>query len=152
MGQVGVERSIWIGAARERVWRALTDPEQIERWFSPGTRWELSSLETGGRLYVRDAETGGELYTQVIEAIEAPYRLVLHSAGEPPANPESRTFHTLVEEKGGTRLSLRYTVYGDEADGTLVRHIEMAGQGFTGVLENIAAHVEGRALVHPKGF
>ena len=34
-----VERSIWIGAPRERVWQAVTDPEQLAQWLLPPP-WE----------------------------------------------------------------------------------------------------------------
>jgi hypothetical protein len=55
-----VERSIWIAAPRQRVWSAITDPLQIEMWFSPGTSWKLTALEVGGRLFVPDPETGAD--------------------------------------------------------------------------------------------
>src|SRR5262249_22152466 len=52
-----VERSIWIHAPRERVWTALTDPVQVEQWFSPGTSWTLTGLQVGGKLFSPDPET-----------------------------------------------------------------------------------------------
>ncbi|KPV45879.1 hypothetical protein SE17_43925, partial [Kouleothrix aurantiaca] len=58
-----VERSIWIAAPRERVWRAVTDPAQMEHWFSPGTSWQMSALEVGGKLFTLNPETGAEQYT-----------------------------------------------------------------------------------------
>jgi len=78
-----VERSIWVAKSRERVWKAITDPEQIQQWFSPATPWALSAFEVGGRLYVPDAETGAELYVQVIDVIDPPYQFVTHTLSEP---------------------------------------------------------------------
>src|SRR5215470_15116984 len=95
-----VERSIWIGAPRERVWHAITDPEQVEKWFSPGTAWKLSSLSVGGRLFVPNEETGAEMYTQVIERIDPPHKLVMRSKPEPSETPYV-TAYTLEEEQGG---------------------------------------------------
>ena len=66
--KLAVERSIWIAAPRERVWRAITDPKQVEQWFSPGTPWRLSALEVGGRLSVYNPETDSDKYIQVIDA------------------------------------------------------------------------------------
>ena len=39
-----VEQSVWIAASRERVWRAITDPEQLSQWWSPH-RWEIPLAE-----------------------------------------------------------------------------------------------------------
>lgn len=33
MKKMAVERSIWINAPRERVWRAITETEQIRQWW-----------------------------------------------------------------------------------------------------------------------
>ena len=68
-----VERSIWINAPRERVWRAVTDPKEVEQWFSPGTAWSLSALEVGGRLSVYDQSTDSHKYVQVIELLDPPH-------------------------------------------------------------------------------
>jgi carbon monoxide dehydrogenase subunit G len=35
MTELKVEQSIWINAARERVWQALTQPELMMQWFAP---------------------------------------------------------------------------------------------------------------------
>jgi uncharacterized protein YndB with AHSA1/START domain len=61
--KLAVERSIWIAAPRERVWRAITDPKQMQKWFSPTTPWELTAFEVGGRYYVYDSETKSEMYS-----------------------------------------------------------------------------------------
>lgn len=152
MNHTSIERSIWIAASCERVWHAITDPAQVEQWFSPGTRWQLSALQVGGRLFVLNTETGAEMYIQVIEMIEPPQRLILYSAGQPPTEPENRTTYTLLEEHGGTRLTLVYIVYAEALNDTLDQYIALAGQGFTGVLENIKAHSEGSSLPFPQGF
>jgi uncharacterized protein YndB with AHSA1/START domain len=146
-----VERSIWIAAPRERVWRALTDPAQLERWFSPGTPWELSALEVGGRLFVQNSETGAEMYTQVIELIDAPHRLVMRSAPEPPATAEV-TAHTLQEEQGGTRLTVTHSGYELVPEEIRWSAMEQNAFGFGMMLENVRAYIEGRQLPVPGGF
>ena len=35
MEKMSIERSIWIDAPRERVWQAMTEPQQIAQWFLP---------------------------------------------------------------------------------------------------------------------
>lgn len=146
-----VERSIWIAASRERVWRAITDPEQLQEWFSPGTQWSGTGLEAGGRLFVRNPETGAEMYAQVIEAVEPPYRLVTRSMPEPPDTVHVTTWQ-LEEENGGTRLMLTYSGYELEPVEARAINIEQNAFGFGMMLENLAAYIEGKNLPYPQGF
>jgi uncharacterized protein YndB with AHSA1/START domain len=146
-----VERSIWIAAPPERVWHAITDPAQIEQWFSPGTSWRLSALEVGGRLFVPNAETGAEMYTQVIERVDPPHRFVLRSVPEPPATVEV-TVYTLQEEHGGTRLIITHSGYELVPEEMRWSAMEQNAFGFGMMLENAKAHIEGKNLPYPGGF
>ena len=146
-----VERSIWIDAPRERVWRAITDPKQIQQWFSPTTPWELSALEVGGRFYVHNAETDTDMYVQVIELVDPPHQLVTRSEPEPPETPHVTTY-TLEEENGGTRLMLTYSGYELEPDDWRWNNMEQNAFGFGMMLENLQAHIEGKSLPYPEGF
>jgi uncharacterized protein YndB with AHSA1/START domain len=146
-----IERSIWIAAPRERVWRAITDPEQIGKWFSPGTKWGGTGLEVGGRMFVLDPESGAEMYAQVVEAVEPPYRLVTSSMPEPPETVHVTTWQ-LEEENGGTRLVLTHSGYELEPVETRAINMEQNTFGFGMMLENLAASVEGKELPYPQGF
>jgi uncharacterized protein YndB with AHSA1/START domain len=146
-----VERSIWIAVSRERVWHAITDPEQLEKWFSPGTAWRLSALEVGGRLFVPNEETGAEMYKQVIELIDPPHKLVLRSKPEPPEIPHG-TAYTLEEEKGGTRLIITHSAYELVPEEMRWSAMEQNAFGFGMMLENLKAHSEGKSLPYPGGF
>jgi len=53
MEAVAITRSIVVAADRERVWRAITTPEQIAQWFEP-IRFE--------RLAVRSRRADGSLW------------------------------------------------------------------------------------------
>ena len=46
MDSVAVERSVWIAAPRERVWRAITEAEQIMQWWG-GDHWEIEVIGWG---------------------------------------------------------------------------------------------------------
>ncbi|HZJ22687.1 MAG TPA: SRPBCC domain-containing protein [Anaerolineales bacterium] len=146
-----VERSIWIAAPRERVWEAITDPAQLENWFSPGTSWKLTALEVGGRLFTQDPETGGEANVQVIQLLDPPQHFVTHSLPATPGSSES-TAYLLQEERGGTRLTITNSGYellpADERWSTM----EQNAFGFGMMLENLRAYVESQELPTPGGF
>jgi uncharacterized protein YndB with AHSA1/START domain len=146
-----VERSIWMAAPRERVWLAVTDPAQIEQWFSPGTSWTLTALEVGGRLFVPDQATGAEQYTQIITAVEPPHRLVMRTVPEPSGSVEVTTY-TLTEERDGTRLTIMNAGYALLPADARWDAMEQNSVGFGMMLENVRAVVEGRALPYPGGF
>ncbi|HYN89499.1 MAG TPA: SRPBCC domain-containing protein [Ardenticatenaceae bacterium] len=146
-----VERSIWIDASRERVWRAIADPKRLQLWFSPATSWELSALEVGGRLYVHDAATDTDMYVQVIEHLDPPHQLVLRTEAEPPDTPYVTTY-TLEEERGGTRLTVTHSGYELVPDESRWSNMEQNAFGFGMMLENVQAHVEGKSLPYPGGF
>jgi uncharacterized protein YndB with AHSA1/START domain len=150
-GKLAVERSIWIAAPRERVWRAITDPKQVEQWFSPGTAWRLSALEAGGQLSVYDPETDSDKYIQIIELVDPPHRFVTHSVAEPPA-PAYVSSWTLDEENGGTRLTITHSGYELVSGDTRHNNVEQNGFGFGMMLDNLRAMVEGRTLPYPGGF
>ena len=149
--KLAVERSIWIAAPRERVWRAITDPAQLEQWFSPGTPWRGTGPEVGGRFSVYDAATDSDLYTQVIEVVDPPHRFVTRSAPDPPELPHV-TEWTLEEENGGTRLTLSFSGYEFDPEDTRQSMMEQNAFGFGMMLENLAAYVEGRSLPAAQGF
>jgi uncharacterized protein YndB with AHSA1/START domain len=143
-----VERSIWIAAPRERVWRAITDPEQIEKWFSPGTKWHGTGLKVGGRFAVHNAETDTDMYGQVIEVVNPLNQFVTRSEENPPHVTDWK----LVDENGGTRLTLTYSGYELEPEDTRHNNMEQNAFGFGMMLENLQAHVEGAELPYPFGF
>ena len=146
-----VERSIWIAAPRDRVWSAITDPDQIEMWFSPGTSWKLTALEVGGRLYVPDPETGEETYVQVIRVLDPPHRFVIRSLSAAPGSAEI-TDHLLEEEQNGTRLTITNSGYELMPEDGRWSAMEQNAFGFGMMLENLRAYVEGQNLPTPSGF
>lgn len=147
--KLSVERSLWLNAPRERVWHALTDPAMIEQWFSPGTTWRVSELASGGRLAVVNPETGAEEYPQVLEVVDPPRHLAMRS--EPPAVAHTTSW-TLEEENGGTRLILTDEGYELEAEDLRHNTLEQNTFGYSMMLENLRAVVEGRAVPYPGGF
>ena len=149
--KLAVERTLWLAAPRDRVWQAITDPQQVAQWFSPGTPWRLSALEVGGKLSVYDANTGLDTHTEVIELLEPPRRLVTRSMVTPPEAPQVTTW-SLEEEDGGTRLTLTHSGYELAPEDARHNNMEQNAFGFGMMMENLRAYVEGGALPFPGGF
>jgi uncharacterized protein YndB with AHSA1/START domain len=107
-----VEREILIEATPEVVWRVITEPEQISRWFSDDTQLEARvgadgalTWKPGGRGGAKDVDTVVPI--RVVEA--EPFRRFAfrwnHPMGAVPDESNSALVEfSLVEEDGGTRL------------------------------------------------
>ena len=101
-----IEKEIFIRASPERVFRALTEPAELARWFGAGAEIEL---RPGGALtfiFSESRETGEVL------AVEPPHRFAF-SWGAPHAT--EATF-LLEPQEGGTLLRLTETGFGQGDD------------------------------------
>ena len=111
-------------APRELVWKALTEPERLERWWGPKgftSRVHKLDLRPGGTfLYSQRAPDGREMWGKwVYREIVAPEHLVVVSSftdekGNPARNPfdpnwplEMLTESTFTEHQGRTTITIR---------------------------------------------
>jgi uncharacterized protein YndB with AHSA1/START domain len=153
-----VEREILIEASVEVVWRAITEPEHISRWFSDdadvharaGARGSLT-WKPGGR--------GGRSATQQSDWV-APIRVVdaepfrrfsfrwNHPEGSEPVSSNSALVEfILAEESGGTRLTVVESGIGAVArdeDGR-ARYLEDHAHGWEKHLGELRGHVAAAA-------
>jgi uncharacterized protein YndB with AHSA1/START domain len=97
-----IERQMTFPATREDVWAAITEPEQISKWF--GTETELD-LRPGGAGVFR----WGELEVRVtVEEVTPPSRFSYRwePSRTPSGGPTTLVEFDLEDIPGGTRLSL----------------------------------------------
>ena len=105
-GTVGVAEVVferWFEAPQERVWRALTDPEELAGWLA---RAEID-LRVGGSVVLR-FEDGDERGT-ITELREPEVIAYTWNEGE----TDSLVRFELEPDDGGTRLMLRHTFEGE---------------------------------------
>ena len=147
MEKIAVERSIWINAPRERVWRAVTEPGQLDQWYAAYYRWDIPALEAGAfvKFYNKDDSTDAQV--AAIEVIDPPREFTLRWGPdrEYPALTLVTSF-LLEEENGGTRATIRESGYELLPEGDRQKWMEAAGGGYTMSMENLSALVEGRSL------
>ncbi|MBI1880024.1 MAG: SRPBCC domain-containing protein [Chloroflexi bacterium] len=149
MEKLAVERSIWINAPRERVWQAITDPKQIQQWFSPGTPWHLTTLDVGGKLYA----LGYESQAGIIEVVDSPRQFTYRWETPTPDIPFTlTTTYTLEEENGGTRVTITETGFESLLEDTRQERVDQNGKSWGMALENLKAYLEGRSLPYPEGL
>lgn len=109
-----VEKTMQLSAAPARVWRAITEADEIAAWFPETILWEA---RTGGEGWFGWEEHGR--YAVRIEAFDPPKFMAWRWARNPDA-PLDETYSTLVEwtltprEDGGTTLHLRESGFENE--------------------------------------
>jgi uncharacterized protein YndB with AHSA1/START domain len=110
-----IERTLELAAPPERVWRAITDPDELARWFPQSAQWELRPGGTG----VFSWEGYGDFPIRV-EAVDSPRYLAWRWGLEVEIDPDASESATLVEwwlelrDGGGTMLRLRESGFRHE--------------------------------------
>lgn len=103
-----IEREISIAAPVDRVWAALTEPEHVRRWFSPGSAPSID-LREGGIMRLDHGEYG--VFPTKIVKLDPPHYLAYRWASAYPGVVADEQNSTLVEftlapDGDGTRLRL----------------------------------------------
>ncbi|MBZ0288535.1 MAG: SRPBCC domain-containing protein [Anaerolineae bacterium] len=134
-----VRRDIWIAAPVERVWGAVTNPEQIMKWW--GDIWIIHVLEVGG---IIEFGRPGDMIHATIAALDPPRRFSIHWPSQPNYPAENAyTIFDLAEANGGTLLTVTETGYEALSGAERQERMDRTGRGYTTVLANLKAYLEG---------
>lgn len=107
MTDLRMEREVLVQAPIEVVWRTITEPDQISRWFADRVELEV---EPGGHGFMDFGDQGGPL---VVETVEAPTRFSFR--WNAPAGEEAVV---------GNSLLVEFTLEPVAADQTRVKVVE----------------------------
>jgi uncharacterized protein YndB with AHSA1/START domain len=108
MSQDRIEKDTFIKAPVERVWAVLTEPEQVDGWFSPGGPAAID-LRPGGVMTLNHGEYG--TFPMLIVTVDRPRHFAYRWDSAHPGVLAAEGSSTLVEfflepEADGTRLRL----------------------------------------------
>ena len=144
MADLSIEREIVIDAPADVVWRTITEPDQITRWFAD--RVELDLREGGAGILVFEGKMTAPL---VVVAVEPPRRFSFrwcHPDGEAPVAGNSVLVEFTLTEEASDRTRLRVTETGLDTigwpDEDTTRYAEEHRDGwaeFFGRLEDLFA-------------
>ncbi|WP_252699017.1 SRPBCC family protein [Natronosalvus vescus] len=131
--QLTIRRTV--DAPRDRVWRAFTDPDELEQWFVPdGMTAEVraNELEANGEMIISwigdDQRIDNEGY--YVEVVE-PERLV---SGEETEDGELRVTYEFRDVDGGTEIVITQEFPESVPDG--------AAEGWAGMLDQLVELLE----------
>jgi uncharacterized protein YndB with AHSA1/START domain len=98
-------------APRERVWRALTEPEELAEWWGPNGFTSPSvelDLRVGGGYRIAMQPPEGELFhlSGEFTEVDPPLRLAYTFVWDPPNPDDQETVATLSLEEAGDSTEL----------------------------------------------
>jgi len=140
MSTLTIDREVLIEAPVEVVWRTITEPEQITKWFAD--RVDLV-VEPGARGYMGFGDQGGPV---LVEVVEPPTRFSFRwndsRGGEPAVGTSALVEFTLIPEGDG-RTRLRVVESGHESldwpDAEKQRYADEHRGGWGTILERLSA-------------
>jgi uncharacterized protein YndB with AHSA1/START domain len=106
-----IERDILIEAPAEVVWRTITEPDQLSRWFADKVELEI---KPGAHGYMQFGDQGGPV---VVETVDPPTRFSFRwnfPQGEEPVAGNSMLVEFTLTPEGDERTRLRVTESGHE--------------------------------------
>lgn len=133
------KKDLFIKATPERVFKALTQKEELEHWFVPHAMIEL---KPGGMFCIEWTPGTGEQGT--IKAVDPPH-LFSFTWEKLSPTPTTITFE-LTQEKEGTLLTLTHSGIG-EGEGWGV--YDTIDKGWEGHLKDLTSWVETGASLTP---
>lgn len=126
-----IERTLELSAPPARVWQAISDPGELQRWFPNRAEWELRPGGTGSFFW----EGYGAYPIQVV-SVEEPRYLAWRWGNQADVGLEASEATTLVEwwlderPDGGTTLRMRESgfVHQKHRDGNATGWEEELGE------------------------
>lgn len=126
--------SVEIKATPERVYRALTTPEELTRWWGSDDTYRTTSwvhdLRVGGSYHASGVGADGAPFSVKGEylALEAPHTIVQSWRADWDGGAETTLTYRITPTPSGTRVTMRH-------------------EGFSGRPESCAAHTSGWEMV-----
>jgi uncharacterized protein YndB with AHSA1/START domain len=138
MEKLVVESSTWINAPRERVWRAITDADQIQQWWDD--YWDIPVLQVGATIKFGSVD---DPMLATIAVVDPPHEFAVQWPPQPQYHSiEMRTTFRLEEENAGTRVTVSETGFEGLPDDIRQKRMESTAEGYTTVLANLKALLE----------
>ena len=138
-----IERSVVIKADQARVWKALTTPEQIAKWFEV---FEFDRLEAGQPIHFRwepnDAVDFNETFGE-IAIVEPISRFGYRWRIAPPDPTMTLVIFDLETISDGTRVTVTETGFEALPEAQQKKRFEDNVGGWEAMVKNLATYLEG---------
>jgi uncharacterized protein YndB with AHSA1/START domain len=146
MTPIVLERNIWIQAPRERVWEAVSNPDQIIQWFAPNLPGAKMQRDSNDKLVIMLGPISVDF--ALLEAMVDLQQLGFRTLPDRLIS----TSYTLQDKNDGTSVRVKTSGFEGLADNIQQERMALSGLSWEKVLQNLNAFVIGEALPHPQAF
>jgi uncharacterized protein YndB with AHSA1/START domain len=136
-----LERKIVVEASPERVWAALTEPDQLTRWF-PDRQAQMDLRPGGAARFVWD-EAADEA---IIDVVDPPNALVFRWRPEGSERPYTTVAVSLRRLDGRTELTLVESGFASLPDQIWEQSYEGNSAGWAHELDELQAYLAGASV------
>jgi uncharacterized protein YndB with AHSA1/START domain len=119
MTDLTIERDVLIEAPADVVWRTITEPDQISRWFADRVELDLRSGGAGTFVF-ENSDRAHHVAPLVVTTVEPPRQFAFrwgHPEGEAPVPGNSVLVEFTLTPEGSERTRLRVSETGLEGIG-----------------------------------
>jgi uncharacterized protein YndB with AHSA1/START domain len=117
---LAIQREIVIDAPADLVWRTITEPDQIVRWFADRVELDLRPGASGSLVFEDAATTRPIVAAFVVESVDPPHRFSFrwsHPEDEAPVAGNSVLVEFTLTPESDARTRLRVVESGLDAVG-----------------------------------
>ena len=132
-----IRRSVVVAADREKVWRAVTQPEHFSKWF--GGQVQFERLAVGEEMIF---DVGGETGPGTIAIVEPPERFAFHWTPEPGYPIETLVTFYLETVAEGTRITVTEAGFEGLPEDVRQPRFDLNNKGWDMQMNNIAAYLQ----------
>jgi len=146
-----IERDILIEAPVETVWKVVTEPEQIVKWFSDEAEVDLRAGGQGSLTFGAKATNQEVTVPLQVVAVEPPHRFAYrwdHPQGVEPQEGNSLLVEfALTDEGGNTRLRVTESGFAalERAEDEKTAYYEAHAKGWDVHTTNLRDYVAGQS-------
>jgi uncharacterized protein YndB with AHSA1/START domain len=131
-----ITKQRFLKATPERVFKALTQKEELEKWF---VQEAVIDLEPGGVIQTNWAPGMGE--HGKVKEVKPPHLFSFTWEGQFSPSPTTLTF-TLTKEKDGTLLTLTHSGIGNGAGWEAYTNMDQEDKGWEAHLKDLTSWIE----------
>jgi uncharacterized protein YndB with AHSA1/START domain len=136
MESLKIEKSIIVNANIKRVWRALTNPDELSTWF--GKPIEFEQLNVGEQVLIFK-EHHGE-----IAIVDPPHNFAFYWPAEVGYNERNLVTFNLESFGDKTRVTVREEGFEGPPEVLVKKRFEMNSRGWVIQMENLKNYLEGK--------
>ena len=134
MTDMNIQKTIFIAASRDTVWRYLTEAKRLGEWFHPAK----ADLSAGGEYTLVSQKDGDRMCWGKVREMRAPALMRWDFTVGPMDGAMSQVEWLLEEAPGGTRLTLTHSGLPQSREGFgLVLALDKGWHGFLAQLQGL---------------